>query len=108
MGEAGLIWCPFPDAESAEGVLKTLLQEGLVACGNCVPGMTSIFIWDGALNEASETGLLLKTLGARLDQVMQRIEVLHPYEQPAMTGWTVKPSPATWDWLVRTLGEGES
>lgn len=96
---AGLIWCPFPDQAAAAAAAAMLLEERLVACVNLVPGMHALFSWRGERGEARETGALLKTTAARLDAAMCRLRALHPYEAPAITGWTVVADEATLAWL---------
>ncbi|GGY91064.1 divalent-cation tolerance protein CutA [Novosphingobium colocasiae] len=82
-----LIWCPFPDEAAARAVAGALLDEGLAACANLVPGLTSLFVWNGARDEAREIGMLVKTNAALLDAAVARLGMLHPYEEPAITGW---------------------
>lgn len=97
--EAALIWCPFGDIESAAAVTQALLKERLVACGNAVPGITSRFLWQGEAGEESECAVLFKTRADLLERAMERLEILHPYDQPAISGWTVRTTRATMDWL---------
>jgi periplasmic divalent cation tolerance protein len=95
-----LIWCPLPDADSARKLINTLLDERLVACANILPGMQSLFVWNGERGEAMETGVLLKTDTALLDRAVERITALHPYEQPAVIGWRCDSANAgTLAWL---------
>ena len=95
-----LIWCPFPDSGTAAKVCSTLLDEGLIACANMMPGMHSLFIWNGEREEAAETGALLKTDAALLDKAIARLGELHPYDEPAITGWRCDAAlPATAAWL---------
>jgi periplasmic divalent cation tolerance protein len=95
-----LIWCPFPDAGSARMVANSLLDEGLVACANMLPGVQSLFVWNGQRGEAEETGVLLKTEAALLDRAVARIAELHPYDQPAVLGWRCDAAAAgTLAWL---------
>lgn len=82
-----LIWCPFPDRDSAARAVNCLLDERLVACANMLEGMISVFDWNGERSEAGETGVLLKTNSARLDQAVERLAQLHPYDEPAIAGW---------------------
>ena len=103
--EAALIWCPFPDEEQAQATVAALLDEGLIACANIVPGMRSLFAWQGARSASQECGALLKTTPARLAAAMERLEVLHPYDTPAITAWPVIASAATGDWLEQETGE---
>lgn len=99
-----LIWCPFPDQDTALGAARALLDERLVACVNLMPGMRAMFAWQGERSEAEETGALFKTGAARLDDAMDRLRVLHPYETPAITGWTVRADAATTAWLEGETG----
>lgn len=105
-GKAALIWCPFADADSAKSVIGQLLDERLIACANVLPGVQSNFLWQGESSEGDEVGVLFKTTARCLDAAMRRLEVLHPYEQPAITGWTVLASAATLAWLdAETQGD---
>jgi periplasmic divalent cation tolerance protein len=95
-----LIWCPFPDTESAAAAARTLLDEGLIACANMTGEMLSLFDWNGERGEASETGALLKTNAALLERAVARLAELHPYEAPAILGWRCDAAaPGTAAWL---------
>lgn len=96
---AGLIWCPFPDEAAARAAAAVLLDERLIACANLVPGVQSLFSWQGAREEAGEAGALFKTTAPLLDAAMRRLETLHPYDAPAITGWTVHAGQGTLAWL---------
>ena len=96
---AALIWCPFPDEEQAQKIVGMLLHERLIACGNLVSNMSSLFAWQGERASETECGALLKTSAARLKQAMERLETLHPYDTPAITGWPAMATSATRDWL---------
>lgn len=105
-GEAALIWCPFGSQADAQEVIAKLLDERLIACGNIMPGVHSLFAWHGERGESEECGALLKTAADRLDAAMSRLEILHPYDQPAISGWTVRASEGTTAWLVSETREG--
>ena len=97
---AALIWCPFPDAASARAATATLLAERLVACGNILPAMQSLFVWEDTVQSADEAGLLLKTSGSALDRAIARLAELHPYDTPAIIGWRADSAAAqTLAWL---------
>ncbi len=100
-----LIWCPFPDSASATEAVDTLLDEGLIACANIMPGLLSRFVWQGERGEGSEAGALLKTNAALLEAAIARLAELHPYEQPAILGWICDATtPATGAWLAALAG----
>lgn len=96
---AALIWCPFPDQAAARAAAAALLDERLIACANLLPGIEALFLWNGERGEARETGALFKTTAAQLDGAMHRLGELHPYETPAITGWTVRAHAGTLAWL---------
>jgi periplasmic divalent cation tolerance protein len=93
-------WCPFPDRESAKRAAATLLDERLIACANILPGMISVYDWNGARGEDEEVGMLIKTDAALLEAAIARLAELHPYEQPTILGWHCEATtPATAAWL---------
>lgn len=95
-----LIWCPFPDQDSALRISHSLLDQNLIACANILPRMVSLFAWNGEREEAQETGVLLKTNSAKLDEAIARLAELHPYEEPAILGWLCDAAaPGTANWL---------
>lgn len=101
---AALVWCPFPDIESARAAADALLDEGLIACANILGSVESRFVWQGARSVGSEVGVLFKTTSARLEDVVERLGEFHPYETPAIIGWHADAAhPATESWLTGTV-----
>ncbi|WP_271079043.1 divalent-cation tolerance protein CutA [Aurantiacibacter sp. MUD61] len=105
---AAMIWCPFPDMESARTAAAQLVEERLIACGNIIPRVESVFRWKGAIETASECGLLCKTDTVTLQKAITRLESLHPYETPAIMALPVSAAPpATLGWLAEQLQGGD-
>ena len=103
-GGAALIWCPFPDADGARIAAGQLLGDGLIACANILGAIESRFVWDGARATGSEVGVLFKTTAERLDDVVERLGELHPYDTPAIVGWHADAVyPATFAWLAGSV-----
>ena len=71
-----------PDADTARRIGRALVEERLAACANVVPGVQSIYRWRGAVEEASEVLLVVKTRASRADALAARVRSLHPYELP--------------------------
>lgn len=95
-----LVWCPFGDENEAREVAGILLDEKLVACANIIPGMISLYSWQGERGEASEVGVLFKTHSSRHDELLARLVRLHSFKSPAIMAWNVSASPPTTaDWL---------
>lgn len=90
-----------PDLESAEHMATILVEERLAACVNLVPGLTSIYRWQGTLRREPEYLLLIKTTAARFTQVRERIRALHPYEVPEIIALPIRDGdPAYLNWLT--------
>lgn len=95
-----LIWCPFPDHDSARSAIHAMLDENLIACANIIGAVESHFVWNGQREIAQETGILLKTSADRLNQAIERLGTLHPYDTPAIAGWCCDAChPATDSWI---------
>ena len=100
MTGALLVWCPFGDESEARDVAGKLLDERLVACANIIPGMISLYSWQGERGEAHEVGVLFKTHSSCREELLTRLVRLHSYESPAIMVWSVAVAPqATADWL---------
>ena len=68
--------------EEAERMAEALVQEGLVACVNVLPGVTSIYRWEGAVQRDNEVMMVIKTRQPLLDRLVARLQALHSYDVP--------------------------
>ena len=68
-------------ADAAE-IGRTLVQEHLAACAQVLPGLTSIYMWEGMLRHDDEAMLILKTTTEAWPSLRDRLAELHPYETP--------------------------
>ena len=66
----------------ASALARTLVEERLAACVNVLPLMTSIYRWQGGLEQEREQQLLIKTAPERVEALAARLRELHPYELP--------------------------
>ena len=102
MSDAGsaLIWCPFENEDHATAIASQLLDEKLIACANFIP-IRSIFEWNGARGEGFECAALIKTRADLLEAAISRLEALHPYDAPAISGWICDSTgPSMRNWLA--------
>ncbi|HEY8156412.1 MAG TPA: divalent-cation tolerance protein CutA [Myxococcota bacterium] len=91
-----------PDAEVGARLARTLVEEGLAACVNLVPGVRSIYRWQGRLEDAREVLLLVKTRADRCRALAARIQALHPYELPEVLELAAGGGSAAYlDWVRR-------
>jgi periplasmic divalent cation tolerance protein len=68
--------------EEAASIGRTLVEEHLVACATMVPSVQSIYRWQGEIESATETLLLLKTSPDQLRPLETRLRELHSYDTP--------------------------
>jgi periplasmic divalent cation tolerance protein len=72
--------------EEARDFVQELVRRKLVACGTILPNATSIYRWEGAITEAVESVVLLKTRRDRWQDLMNATGALHPYKVPELLG----------------------
>jgi periplasmic divalent cation tolerance protein len=82
--KAVLIYSTFPSPEAAERVGGMLVDRGLAACANILPGMLSIYEWRGQRQRESETIMIVKTRLTLADTVVAEAKRVHPYTNPAL------------------------
>src|SRR5574340_913038 len=71
-----------PSVETGKQIAACLVDERLAACVNILPGITSIYRWQGEISEDSEVQLVCKTRRECLARLEARVRSLHPYEVP--------------------------
>ena len=71
-----------PSPEAGERIARPLVEEHLAACVNLVPGVTSVFWWEGAVQTEAEALLIVKTRRHLFEALAARVRSLHPYTVP--------------------------
>jgi periplasmic divalent cation tolerance protein len=69
-------------SELAQQIATALVQAGEAACVNIVPGIRSIYRWEGQLYDEGELLLVIKSTAERFEEVRSRIRQLHSYQVP--------------------------
>ena len=77
-----IVYCTVPSAEVGTEIARALVEEGLCACVNRIPGVTSTYIYEGKLCEDAEELLIIKTFPSHFERLEVRIRELHPYDLP--------------------------
>jgi periplasmic divalent cation tolerance protein len=94
-----------PSAEVAEQLVRTLVEERLAACGNIVPGATSIYWWQGEVQRDAEAFVMLKTTAAQTEALVRRAAELHPYDVPELLVLGIEYGLASYlQWLDSSTG----
>lgn len=96
-----------PDRAVAERIARALVEERLAACVNLLPGITSVYRWQGSVETGGEVLLLAKTVPARLQALTARVAELHPYEVPEVIALEVSGGlPAYLQWIAGETAGG--
>jgi periplasmic divalent cation tolerance protein len=91
--------------EEAERIAQRLVEQGLAACVNVLPGVVSFYRWKGRLERDVERLLLIKTRAERFEALREAIVALHPYEVPEIVALPVTAGHAPYlEWLDAAVG----
>lgn len=91
--------------ESASRIANALVERRLAACVNIIPGLTSVYRWQGAVETASEILLLIKTAAEQLPALEAAVKELHTYEVPEFLVLEVEAGNRSYlEWLHASLG----
>ncbi|HET9596354.1 MAG TPA: divalent-cation tolerance protein CutA [Anaeromyxobacteraceae bacterium] len=93
-----------PTAEKAAEIARTVVEEKLAACGSVIPGIRSIYRWQGKVCDEAEALLVLKAPKKRLVELSDRIVKIHPYEVPEVVALPIEGG--NWkyiDWIVQSM-----
>jgi periplasmic divalent cation tolerance protein len=82
MNNVLVVLCTFPDVEKARQTGTALVEAQLAACVNLLPGIESIYRWQGAVERAGEVLAVFKTAEAVWPAFERRLRELHPYDVP--------------------------
>jgi len=99
-----LVFSTFATEEDAARVVRALLNERLIACGNLLPGARSLYRWRGAVADEREVLAILKTRKQDWPALLSRLHELHPFEIPECVAVRVAAgAPKYLAWLEEAL-----
>ena len=84
------VYAIFTNAEEAERIGRTVVEEQLAACINILSPVRSIYRWKGAVETAEEVAAIFKTSDVSVDALITRIAGLHSYDVPCIVTWPVE------------------
>ncbi len=90
----------FPSREMALGLARVLVKERLVACAQIFKGITSVYQWDGKIEEQTEVLLALKTVHDKYALIEEKVVASHPYETPEVVSFQLDDgSKKYYEWI---------
>jgi periplasmic divalent cation tolerance protein len=97
-----LVFSTFPDEASARTAASRLVESGAAACANILPGLASIYRWQGRIEEAGEVLLLIKTTREAYPILESSLKACHPYELPEIVAvGTETGLPSYLEWVTQ-------
>lgn len=100
MADTSLIYVTTGSEEEARQIAAALVEARLVACANMLPGMKSIYRWQGEIQSDREVVLILKTQTSLVDMVTDKVKELHSYDCPCVVALSIAGgNPAFLDWI---------
>lgn len=100
MSDLHFLYSTIGSRDEALELGRTLVRENLVACVNVGQEITSIYPWEGELQEDGEVPLTMKTTSSQLSEAMNRLEEIHPYDCPEVLATTIdRASDAYAEWV---------
>ncbi|HEU5272434.1 MAG TPA: divalent-cation tolerance protein CutA [Xanthobacteraceae bacterium] len=84
MERAVFVYTTYPSAVEAEKAGRALVERSLAACVNILPGMISLYRWEGAIERGEEAVMIIKTRASLAEEVRTAVKEMHPYTTPAI------------------------
>jgi periplasmic divalent cation tolerance protein len=105
MQETVLIYTTWPSAGEAEAAGRSLVEARLCACVNILPGMISVYSWQGKVERGEEAVMILKTRRELSPALMAAVKAVHPYDTPAIIELAVSAiDPRFGAWVAAETG----
>ena len=96
-----LIYITVENTDEARAIGRALVDARLAACANVLGPMTSIYRWEGVVQEGEEAVLIAKTTASLVDALTAKVRELHSYDCPCVVALPVDGgNPAFLDWIV--------
>ena len=104
MTEMLMVFTTFANGEDAARVVRALVEERLIACGNIVPGVRSLYRWEGKIADEAEVFVVMKTRKQDWTALLSRLHELHPYTTPECIAVRIAAgAPKYMAWLEEAL-----
>lgn len=99
-----VVLCSCPTMHDADAISTALLEERLAACVSRVPGIRSMYRWDGKAQRDDEVMLIIKTAAGTFERLEQAIRALHPHDVPEIIGLPIIAGSRRYlDWIDESV-----
>ena len=99
-----IVFMTAPNREEAAKIVRTLLEEKLIACGNIVDSVSSLFWWKGKIEDEKEVLVIMKSHEKLFKKLSERVTELHSYDVPEILALPIVDGSSSYlDWLKGCL-----
>jgi periplasmic divalent cation tolerance protein len=99
-----IVFVTASNREEAVKIVRTLLEERLIACGNIVDAVSSLFWWKGKIEEEKEVLVIMKSNEKLFKKLSKRVTELHSYDVPEVLALPIVDGSSSYlDWLKNCL-----
>ena len=103
--EVRVVFCTFPDPETAHRISRAAVEKRYAACASLVPSVESIYRWRGQVQQADETLVIYKTSVTCYPDLEGFLVRSHPYEVPEIVALPISAGSAAYlDWVIDSSG----
>lgn len=96
-----LIYITASDRDAALRIARILVESRLVACANILGGATSVYWWEGRVQEGAEAVLIAKAPSDKISAVIAKVQEIHDYSCPCVVSLAIaEGNPAFLDWIT--------
>jgi len=107
MERAVFVYTTYPSTVEAEAAGRALLERRLAACVNILPGMISLYWWEGNIDRGDEVVMIIKTRAGLAEAVRAAVRQMHSYATPAILVLPIESvDPDYHAWIVKETAEG--
>ncbi|OMO50690.1 Divalent ion tolerance protein, CutA [Corchorus capsularis] len=95
-----VVYVTVPNREAGKKLAESIVKEKLAACVNIVPGLESVYLWEGKINTDPEELLIIKTRQSLLEALTEHVKANHEYDVPEVIALPITGgSPQYLEWL---------
>lgn len=99
-----LVLITVPDKETADLIASALVEKRLAACVNIVPGLTSVYRWEGKVNKDAELLLIVKTVQDSFESLKKTVKELHPHDLPEIIAVKISDGSKEYlEWITKEM-----
>ena len=99
--QPAIVYVTAGSREEALRIARCAVEARIAACANVFPAITSVYRWDGAIQEDGEVSLILKTREDLIDVLVAKIKEIHSYDCPCVVSFPITGgNPAFLEWIA--------